>query len=113
MRGVLDPELGSALYRQRGQLIEPIFGHTKHNPRLHTLSPARKIRGTDRMAAHGRHPQPRQAPQPTSTGPATDARPRAAGRPTLIRHDLAGVYATASRERSSGLRAVRPTLAAA
>jgi hypothetical protein len=31
MRGVLDTELRSVLYRQRGQLIEPVFGHTKHN----------------------------------------------------------------------------------
>jgi transposase len=31
MRSVLETELGAQLYRQRGQLIEPIFGHTKHN----------------------------------------------------------------------------------
>jgi hypothetical protein len=31
MRGVLGTERGTALYRQRGQLIEPVFGHTKHN----------------------------------------------------------------------------------
>jgi transposase len=31
MRGVLETERGSALYNQRGQLIEPVFGHTKHN----------------------------------------------------------------------------------
>ena len=31
MRAVLATERGSELYRQRGQLIEPIFGHTKHN----------------------------------------------------------------------------------
>jgi len=31
MRGVLETELGTALYTQRGQLIEPVFGHTKHN----------------------------------------------------------------------------------
>jgi transposase len=31
MRSVLDTDHGQALYRQRGQLIEPIFGHTKHN----------------------------------------------------------------------------------
>jgi hypothetical protein len=30
MRGVLETKLGRAL-TQRGQLIEPIFGHTKHN----------------------------------------------------------------------------------
>jgi transposase len=31
MRCVLATERGSEIYRQRGQLIEPIFGHTKHN----------------------------------------------------------------------------------
>jgi hypothetical protein len=31
MRSVLSTELGSELYRQRAQLIEPIFGNTKHN----------------------------------------------------------------------------------
>jgi transposase len=31
MRSVLCTELGSELYRQRAQLIEPIFGNTKHN----------------------------------------------------------------------------------
>jgi len=33
MRAVLRTELGSALYRQRMQTIEPIFGQTKHNRR--------------------------------------------------------------------------------
>jgi transposase len=31
MRSVLSTELGSELYKQRAQLIEPIFGNTKHN----------------------------------------------------------------------------------
>jgi hypothetical protein len=31
MRRVLDTELGGTLYTKRGQLIEPVFGHTKHN----------------------------------------------------------------------------------
>jgi hypothetical protein len=31
MRLVLSTDLGAALYKQRGQLIEPIFGDTKHN----------------------------------------------------------------------------------
>ena len=31
MRSVLSTERGSELYRQRAQLIEPIFGNTKHN----------------------------------------------------------------------------------
>ena len=31
MRSVLATDHGSVLYKQRAQLIEPIFGHTKHN----------------------------------------------------------------------------------
>jgi hypothetical protein len=31
MRSVLATPLGAALYNQRSQLIEPIFGNTKHN----------------------------------------------------------------------------------
>jgi hypothetical protein len=31
MRLVLSTELGAGLYKQRGQLIEPILGDTKHN----------------------------------------------------------------------------------
>jgi len=31
MRRVLETEVGSGLYTKRGQLIEPMFGHTKHN----------------------------------------------------------------------------------
>ena len=31
MRGVLQTERGAELYKQRAQLIEPIFGNTKHN----------------------------------------------------------------------------------
>jgi transposase len=42
MRQVLDTERGGKLYKQRAQLIEPIFGHTKHN------------RGFTRFARRGR-----------------------------------------------------------
>jgi hypothetical protein len=42
MRLVLSTPRGSELYKQRGQLIEPIFGHTKHN------------RGFTRFARRGR-----------------------------------------------------------
>jgi hypothetical protein len=42
MRGVLSRPLGKALYRQRAQLIEPVFGDTKHN------------RGFTRFARRGR-----------------------------------------------------------
>jgi hypothetical protein len=42
MRSALATEHGEELYRQRKQLIEPIFGHTKHN------------RGFTRFARRGR-----------------------------------------------------------
>jgi Transposase DDE domain len=42
MRSVLTTNHGAALYKQRAQLIEPIFGHTKHN------------RGFTRFARRGR-----------------------------------------------------------
>ena len=42
MRRVLDTERGSELYRQRQQLIEPVFANTKHN------------RGIDRFHRRGR-----------------------------------------------------------
>ncbi len=31
MRWLLNTDRGRELYRQRGQSIEPTFGHTKHN----------------------------------------------------------------------------------
>ena len=34
MRAVLATELGDQLYRKRKQMIEPVFGHTKHNRRF-------------------------------------------------------------------------------
>jgi hypothetical protein len=42
MRMVLDSDRGGEFYKQRAQLIEPIFGHTKHN------------RGFTRFARRGR-----------------------------------------------------------
>src|SRR5262249_24079709 len=42
MRRTLATDLGDELYRKRKQLIEPIFGHTKHN------------RGFTRFARRGR-----------------------------------------------------------
>src|SRR3954447_20926923 len=43
MRGVLQPGGGAELYKQRAQLINPIFGNTKPQPRLHPLQPTREI----------------------------------------------------------------------
>jgi hypothetical protein len=34
MRRVLKTELGHAIYQQRKQTVEPVFGHTKHNRRI-------------------------------------------------------------------------------
>jgi transposase len=34
MRRVLRTELGHAIYQQRKQTVEPVFGHTKHNRRI-------------------------------------------------------------------------------
>jgi len=34
MRRVLATEHGQAIYRQRQQTVEPVFGHTKHNRRI-------------------------------------------------------------------------------
>jgi len=42
MRGVLETELGSCLYRQRGQHIGATFGHTKHN-RFGVVLPVRAL----------------------------------------------------------------------
>ncbi len=49
MRAVLATDLGNQLYRKRKQMIEPVFGHTKHN-RLRPLPPTRQDRRQDRMA---------------------------------------------------------------
>jgi hypothetical protein len=34
MRAVLATELGDQLYRKRKQIVEPVFGPTKHNRRF-------------------------------------------------------------------------------
>ena len=34
LRRVLKTELGHAIYQQRKQTVEPVFGHTKHNRRI-------------------------------------------------------------------------------
>ena len=82
MRSVLATELGSELYKQRGQLIEPIFGNTKHNRGFTRFAQTRPIRRADRVAADGHHPQPPQAP-PALHRPRLTTRPRA--RPTPAR----------------------------
>jgi len=58
----LDTDVGRGLYRQRRETIEPIFGHTKHNPQVHPVSPPWPVTGPHRRAAVDDHPQPRQAP---------------------------------------------------
>ena len=64
MRSVLATEQGAELYKQRGQLIEPIFANTKHNRGFTRFFTPRKSRRTDRMAPDGHHPQPAEAAPP-------------------------------------------------
>ncbi len=95
MRGEVPCSSSKQVYRQRGQRIEPVFGHTRHNRgfmRFHRRGRAaartewRLIAAThDLVKLHG-----------TSTGPGNDARPSARPR-TPTRTDFAEVYATASR----------------
>ncbi|MGN6170201.1 MAG: transposase, partial [Solirubrobacteraceae bacterium] len=78
MRTVLGSEQGRGLYRRRIQMIEPVFGHTKHN------------RGVTRFLRRGRSavrtewaitdddPQPHQAPQPPNSHPGGLNRPQPA-----------------------------------
>jgi hypothetical protein len=44
MRAVLSTEHGNELYRQRAQLIEPIFGNTKRRPARHKARAADSAR---------------------------------------------------------------------
>ena len=44
MRCVLSTDRGNQLYKLRGQLIEPIFGQTKHNRRFDRFARRGKIR---------------------------------------------------------------------
>jgi hypothetical protein len=46
MRRVLDSDLGSGLYRQRKQTVEPVFAHTKHNRHINRFH--RRGRTADR-----------------------------------------------------------------
>ena len=38
MRRVLATDLGKELYRKRQQSIEPVYGHTKHNRKIHRFN---------------------------------------------------------------------------
>ena len=54
MRGLLSSDHGRELYRQRRQVIEPVFGHTKHNRKFTQKEKCSlAIRG-DHMRATGR-----------------------------------------------------------
>ncbi len=64
MRRVLDTDRGNELYRQRQQLIEPVFAHTKVQPAASTAFTDEAEPPSDRMAPDRRHPQPAQAPPP-------------------------------------------------
>ena len=58
--------VGSQLYRQRKQTVEPVFAHTKHNRHINRFHRRGRYGGQDRMAADPDDPQPHQAapPQP-------------------------------------------------
>ncbi len=62
MRGVLEPSWAAPLQAARTAHRARLRPH-QTQPRLHALSPPRKSRSPHRMAAYGRHPQPRQAPR--------------------------------------------------
>jgi hypothetical protein len=57
MRKLLATQLGERLYRKRSQTVEPMFGHTKAQPRDGPLSPTRQTRRAHRMAPDHGHPQ--------------------------------------------------------
>jgi hypothetical protein len=38
MRRVLATDLGKQLYRKRRELIEPVYGHTKHNRKIYRFN---------------------------------------------------------------------------
>ena len=63
MRRVLKTELGHAIYQQRKQTIEPVFGHTERNRRIDRFQRRGRAAALWK-AADRRHPQPRQAPHP-------------------------------------------------
>ncbi len=99
MRSVLATPRGSELYKQRAQLIEPIFGNTKHN-RGFIRFETRQIRRQDRMAADGHHPQPLKLHQHFT---ADDYLRGGAAAAAPI--DRAALSATASPAGSSGVAA--------
>ena len=104
MRSVLADDRGKALYKQRAQLVEPIFGDTKHN------------RGFTRFARRGRaavrtewrllaatHNLLKLHQHFAAAARATKARPRTPLELNITdrRTAVARGYATASRESAS------------
>ena len=83
MRGLLATDHGRELYRQRRQVIEPVFGHTKHNRKFIQVSPTRPRRRAHRVAITDDDAQPHQAlPPPNSYSRALNgAPPASASRP--------------------------------
>ncbi len=43
MRRVLGTDLGRETYRKRQELIEPVYGHTKHNRKIYRFKYRRRI----------------------------------------------------------------------
>ena len=64
MRRVLATEHGHAIYRQRQETIEPVFGHAKHNRGFRRFPTTRQIPSPFGVATDGSNAQPPKAPQP-------------------------------------------------
>jgi hypothetical protein len=76
MRGVLSRPLGKARYRRRAQLIEPVFGDTKHNRGFSGF--ARRRRSATRTAWR------LIAQPPTTCSSSTSTSTRCRGRFSLV-----------------------------
>ena len=64
MRTVLASDYGHELYKQRKQMVEPVFGHTRHNRGVTRFLRQRTQRRADRVAITDGNPQPDQAAPP-------------------------------------------------
>jgi len=118
MRTVLAADHGKGLYRKRMQMIEPVFGHTKHNGLITRFHRRGRTAVARRVAVTDGNPQPDQAPPPPArhrrglkTAPAAVEPPKQSRDlptpnptpPTGLRDNLA------RRERSPRRRPQMPT----
>ena len=61
MRYVLNGELGEHLYRKRKQMVEPVFGHSRHNRGVTRFLRRGTQSRAHRVATNDDDPQPHQA----------------------------------------------------